>query len=319
MAALGVGSLRQHRDHLRRLLCGWLCVDEFLTLLLGTVNSDLYLVWLKVGIDFGESFAQPSDPIGDRLPKMRVVVRYNPSIARLRNFAPFNAMLLQVQKPGLTYAASAYDWAERFGRNVKEDARPLLILWPFGPVALVYDVMDTEGDDSPETVSCFPAFGDINYDRIMEVFGAIERKHITVEAIDRGDSWAGSIRLDRRPSDPKQPNKYTLKINDNHPPPIVFSTLAHELGHLYLGHLGPDKRLNIPERAPVDEGQKELEAESVAYLLCARNGIESKSEAYLSNYVSENVTIESVDLYQVMRASGQIERLMNIGGHTKFR
>jgi hypothetical protein len=59
---------------------------------------------------------------------------------RLRNFAPFNAMLLQVQKPGLSYAASARDWRERFGRTIKENARPLLILWPFGPVALVYCV-----------------------------------------------------------------------------------------------------------------------------------------------------------------------------------
>src|SRR3984893_528149 len=62
-------------------------------------------------------------------------------VVRLRNFAPFNAMLLQMQKPGLTYAASAVDWWTRFGRNPKEGTRPLLILWPFGPVALVYDVM----------------------------------------------------------------------------------------------------------------------------------------------------------------------------------
>src|SRR6266568_6127195 len=68
-------------------------------------------------------------------------------VVRLRNFAPFNAMLLQVQKPGLRYAASAHDWRERFGRKPKEGARPLLILWPFAPVALVYDVMDTEGKD----------------------------------------------------------------------------------------------------------------------------------------------------------------------------
>ena len=59
-------------------------------------------------------------------------------VARLRNFAPFNAMLLQVQKPGLSYAASAHDWSVRFGRRPKEGARPLLILWPCGPVALVY-------------------------------------------------------------------------------------------------------------------------------------------------------------------------------------
>ncbi len=55
-------------------------------------------------------------------------------VVRLRNFAPFNGMLLQVQKPGMSYAASARDWRERFKRYPKEGARPLLILWPFGPV-----------------------------------------------------------------------------------------------------------------------------------------------------------------------------------------
>jgi hypothetical protein len=68
-------------------------------------------------------------------------------VVRLRNFAPFNAMLLQIQKPGLSYAASAYDWRERFGRIPTEGARPLVILWPFGPVAFVYDVLDTKGKD----------------------------------------------------------------------------------------------------------------------------------------------------------------------------
>ena len=78
---------------------------------------------------------------------------------RLRNFAPFNAMLLHLQKPGLLYAASASDWLTRFGRKPKENARPLLILWPFGPVALVYDSMDTEGKDLPEDVASFFAHG----------------------------------------------------------------------------------------------------------------------------------------------------------------
>jgi hypothetical protein len=32
--------------------------------------------------------------------------------SRLRSFAPFNAMVLQVQKPGLAYAASAWDWED---------------------------------------------------------------------------------------------------------------------------------------------------------------------------------------------------------------
>ncbi|MDK4202089.1 hypothetical protein QKY98_23460, partial [Pseudomonas sp. HR1] len=54
---------------------------------------------------------------------------------KLKNFAPFNAMLLQIQKPGLQHAASAYEWREKFNRKPKRGARPLLILWPFGPVA----------------------------------------------------------------------------------------------------------------------------------------------------------------------------------------
>lgn len=51
-------------------------------------------------------------------------------VVKLRNFAPFNAMLLQVQRPGLSYAASAHDWRERFGRKPKDGARPLLIRGP---------------------------------------------------------------------------------------------------------------------------------------------------------------------------------------------
>ena len=73
-------------------------------------------------------------------------------VVRLPNFAPFNAMMLQVQKPGLKFAASAHDWAERFGRTPKPKSRPLLILWPFGPVALVYDELDTEGRELPRDV-----------------------------------------------------------------------------------------------------------------------------------------------------------------------
>src|ERR1039457_5528625 len=78
-------------------------------------------------------------------------------VVRLRNFAPFNVMLLQVQKPGMRFAASARDWRERFGRTPQEKARPLLILWPFAPVALVYDLADTDGRPLPEDTAAFVA------------------------------------------------------------------------------------------------------------------------------------------------------------------
>ena len=74
-------------------------------------------------------------------------------VVRLRNFAPFNAMLLQMQKSGLSYAASAHDWRMRFGRTPKYGARPLLILSPFGPVADRLEVSSSAWVRSPHQES----------------------------------------------------------------------------------------------------------------------------------------------------------------------
>lgn len=64
--------------------------------------------------------------------------------------------------------------------------------------------------------------------------------------------------------------------------------------------------------------QEELEAESTAYLVCARNGVYSKGETYLSKYVTEKTTLGDIDVYQVMRAAGQVETLLGLSAHTSF-
>jgi len=239
-------------------------------------------------------------------------------VVRLRNFAPFNAMLLQVQKPGLRYAASAYDWRERFGRIPKEGARPLLILWPFGPVALVYDVMDTVGKDLPEDVAAFPAQGSIDAGQVTSCVSLMNKKNIECCWIDAGDQKAGSIRVVKRAANDKEVTQYRMQNNRNHPAAVQFTTLVHELGHLFLGHLGPDKALNVPARPSMDHSQRELEAESVAYLVCARNGVRSKSETYLTHYVKTTTTIDDIDVYQVMRAAVQVEALLGLASHTRY-
>ncbi len=238
-------------------------------------------------------------------------------VVRLRNFAPFNAMLLQVQKPGLRYAASANDWWTRFGRKIKEDARPLLILWPFGPVALVYDVQDTEGKDLPEDVDSFFARGAINDIQMRGFLPLMTKRHITCSFIDAGDQQAGSIRTNGKLKiNNREISTYLLKINQNHSVPVQFATLTHELGHLFLGHIGWNKALNIPKRIPLTIEKEELEAESVSFLVCARNGVHSKAESYLANFVKTNTTTDSIDLYQVMRAAGQVETLLDLTSHT---
>lgn len=236
---------------------------------------------------------------------------------RLRNFAPFNALLLQIQKPGLNHAASARDWFETFGRTIKDGARPLLILWPFGPVALVYDLMDTEGEPIPEGVSAFAATGSIDQNSIESFARLLGKKRIAWNRVDAGDRKAGSIQLVERPAKPGEPSSYRMAVNRNHDPNVQFSTLAHELAHLFLGHLGRDSFLRIPDRHTLPHPQEELEAESTAFIVCARNGVECKSQSYLANYVKQDTTIEQLDLYQIMRAAGQVETILGLAAHAK--
>lgn len=233
-------------------------------------------------------------------------------VVRLRNSAPFNAMLLQLQKSGLRFAASANDWRNRFGRTPIEGARPLLILWPFGPVALVYDVLDTDGRELPRDVmSAFPAKGEVA--AMMNSFrGRVQRKGIEWGWLDAGDGRAGYIRLLSRASNEKEANRYLMLVNRNHAPAVQVTTLTHELAHLFLGHLGADKKLHISARTGCDHAQREIEAESVAYIVCGRNGVSVASETYLSKFVQENTTLDQIDVYQVMRAAGQVETLLGL-------
>ena len=239
-------------------------------------------------------------------------------VSRLRNFAPFNAMLLQVQKPGLSYAASAHDWRERFGCYPKDGARPLLILWPFGPVALVYDVMDVEGGPLPEDVANLIAVGAIDETRMRGFGSLLSGKGIECRWVDEGDNHAGLIR--RMPGTAEDAViRFHIRINKNHSAPVQFSTLAHELAHLALGHLGPDKRLRVPPRPIPDQAQRELEAESAAFIVCKRNGVEVKSQSYLSNFVKASGDAESIDIYRVMLAAGRVEEWLDLADRTKFK
>ena len=126
------------------------------------------------------------------------------------------------------------------------------------------------------------------------------------------------MRVVTRGSTSKDFTHYRIHINRNHDVPVQFATLVHELGHLFLGHLGPDAKLNVPDCLRMNHAQCELEAESVAYLVCTRNGVSCKSAQYLADYVCQHMTIDDIDLYRVMRAAGQTEAVLGLTGHTKF-
>ena len=58
-------------------------------------------------------------------------------VSRFRAYAPFNAMLVHVQRPGARYVASASRW-QHYRRRIRSGANPLVILQPMGPVMFVF-------------------------------------------------------------------------------------------------------------------------------------------------------------------------------------
>jgi len=60
---------------------------------------------------------------------------------------------------------------------------------------------------------------------------------------------------------------------------------------------------------------REFEAESVAYLVCRRAGIEPPSDEYLSGYLEQDGEVPMISLDRVLTAAGLIEQM----GHESMK
>ena len=105
-------------------------------------------------------------------------------------------MLLHVQKPGSQYVTTAADWAENYGRSPKPGARPLVILRPFGPVAFVYELNDTEGKPLPQPVEDpFVANGEVIPMRLNDFIERAYYEGIIVSKQNYGTDYAGQVQI----------------------------------------------------------------------------------------------------------------------------
>jgi len=90
---------------------------------------------------------------------------------------------------------------------------------------------------------------------------------------------------------------------------VRYTTLVHELAHLYCGHLGTRNPKWWPDRRGLSLEAREFEAESVCYLVCQRIGVKTKSDAYLGGYYQQNEEIPSISFERIMASTRLIEEM----------
>jgi len=252
-------------------------------------------------------------------------------VAGFRSYSPYNAMLVRTQMEGARFVAPAHRWSRKYGRTIKVNARPLVILQPMGPVMFVFDVSDTEPGPHakplpPEVDKPFEARRGCIGGQWDTTIENAKRDGIRIQPRKEGSQSGGSIRQTDggkipllvfnagkdKHGNPKQvevPVRYDILFNEIASKESRYATIAHELAHLYCGHLGTPNAKWWPDRRGLDLQTEEFEAESVAYLVCGRLGIDNPSEKYLAGYFNANAEVPNISIDVVMKAAWLIERM----------
>ncbi len=234
-------------------------------------------------------------------------------LAKFREYAPYNNLLVRTQNPSCSYYATEKDWKRRFGRTLREDARPMLILAPMHPVLLVYDVDQTEGRALPEELRNFAHFRHLpgrnpewNPDRLQQTIDNAERRdRVRVDFRTLSSTHAGFAATASHPG----PWKMRIVIHEGLDETSRFGVLCHELAHVFSGHLGSDEDHWWPDRRDLGHEAREIEAEAASYIVTDRLGLEGESASYVSHHMKEGRPPGEVSLELITRVANRIERM----------
>ena len=250
--------------------------------------------------------------------------------SRFRQLAPFNAMMVQMQRPSSRYVLTAKQWMGMYGRTIIPNARPVVIL-SFQPVSYLYDISDTErGSDKAKSANDILDEIKHQYDTKQEVALSdlnqlIENLAIHGIAYTDGfragaDYGAQILYLEKPKEISVRINKdkrikydahYLISVNETLSIGARYASIMHELGHFFCHHLRSPQKSKWWETRHLSHSEKEFEAESVAWLTCERLNIDNPSERYLAGYLDNNLEIpQGVSVDHIIKAQNKVWELL---------
>ncbi len=238
-------------------------------------------------------------------------------ITRFPAYSPLNCFLIHLQDPDATHVATARMWSQKYQRRTKAGARPITILAPMSPVRFVFDVRDTEGPALPPG-----AFKGLTAaDRLpLKIYETTLHncviQHITVrEAAASNASAERTVRVTpttrkKHPELRLEPNtRYLIQVEAGLSMEEKYAALALELGHIFCGHLGIDSDAWWVDRKDLEFECIDIEAASVAHLVCGRRGLTHAGGRFLAECREKDRELPFFSLNAVFQAATHIEAM----------
>ena len=242
---------------------------------------------------------------------------YLRTMSKFYNYSFNNTLLIAMQKPEATYVAGYTSWQRNFDRQVmkgekgikilapapykaqeeREKIDPLTqkpvigadgkavtetveVLRPAFKVVSVFDVSQTDGKELPDIV-------------VDELKGTVENYEAFFDALKQESPVP--ISFEDIPGGAKgffSPVESRIAIQEGMSEIQTVKTAIHEIAHAKLHAVKPDEKAAPEDKK--DRHTKEVEAESVAYTVCQRYGIETSdySFGYIAGWSSDKETKE---------------------------
>lgn len=253
---------------------------------------------------------------------------YLRTMSKFYNYSFNNTLLIAMQKPDATLIAGYTSWQRNFDRQVMKgekgikilapapykaqeerekidpatqkpvldaDGKPVTetveVMRPAFKVVSVFDVSQTDGKELPD-IMVDQLTGDVErYEDFWRVLREISPVPVGLEKIEGGAHGYYHL-VDKR-----------IAIDEGMSEMQTIKTLIHEIAHAKLHAVDPDAK-TAPEDQK-DRHTKEVEAESVAYTVCQRYGIETSdySFGYIAGWSSDKETKELKSSLETIRST----------------
>ncbi len=211
--------------------------------------------------------------------------------AKFHRYSWCNSLLILSQRPNASRVAGYRAW-QKLGRQVRKGERGIAIFAPcpwkreretdggeteteqgiFFRAVHVFDVAQTDGEPLPEVD--VPTV-DVAADKLLADLARVADKRgiaVTFQAVSDGPFGVS--------------RKGNVEVNSQHTTGQQAKTLAHELAH---------EALHWEDRGPFTRSVAELEAESVAYVVCKYVGldVEVRSSRYIALWDGDSKALRS--------------------------